>query len=257
MAKKKIYAVRAGRKQGIFTDWEECKASVTGYPGAEYKGFGNEEDARAYLAGNGSDSGNFPEISLEAQPVRELEEENEKDGRFHSQKALSGHQRPDILTAYVDGSFDLQLKKYSFGCIVLEPNGSITRESGSGEAPNLLKIRNVAGEMMGALRAVRWAIKYGYSAVEIHYDYAGIECWVTDAWEAKQDVTKNYEDYMKKMMKRIQISFRKVKAHSGNHYNEEVDHLAKEALTETFSIPFPLEDEAGMTEEAILLADRG
>ncbi len=39
MAKKKIYAVRKGKLVGIFRSWDECRDSVNGYPGAEYKGF--------------------------------------------------------------------------------------------------------------------------------------------------------------------------------------------------------------------------
>ncbi|MBR0087755.1 MAG: RNase H1/viroplasmin domain-containing protein [Lachnospiraceae bacterium] len=49
--KKKIYAVRKGRTTGLFADWETCKASVEGFPGAEYKSFPDEETALRYLAG--------------------------------------------------------------------------------------------------------------------------------------------------------------------------------------------------------------
>lgn len=46
---KKIYAVKVGRTNGIFETWDECKASVNGYPGALYKSFTNMADAYAYL----------------------------------------------------------------------------------------------------------------------------------------------------------------------------------------------------------------
>ena len=35
----KFYAVRSGRETGIFETWDECKRLVTGFKGAEYKGF--------------------------------------------------------------------------------------------------------------------------------------------------------------------------------------------------------------------------
>ena len=38
MAKKKVYAVKKGKQTGLFYSWNECKESVSGYPGAEYKG---------------------------------------------------------------------------------------------------------------------------------------------------------------------------------------------------------------------------
>ena len=49
MAKKKVYAVKKGKQTGLFYSWNECKESVSGYPGAEYKGFETEEEAKNYL----------------------------------------------------------------------------------------------------------------------------------------------------------------------------------------------------------------
>lgn len=37
--KKLWYAVKSGRKTGLFTSWDDCKLQVIGYPGASYKGF--------------------------------------------------------------------------------------------------------------------------------------------------------------------------------------------------------------------------
>ena len=58
MAKKKFYAVRQGRKTGMFLTWDECKKQVMGYPGAIYKSFGTEEEAKEYL-GKICSSGNL------------------------------------------------------------------------------------------------------------------------------------------------------------------------------------------------------
>lgn len=46
---KKFYAVRAGRKTGIFASWAECNESVNGYSRAEYKSFDNKLDAESFL----------------------------------------------------------------------------------------------------------------------------------------------------------------------------------------------------------------
>jgi len=37
--KTKYYVVWNGRKRGIFTNWQDCKASVDGFTGAKYKSF--------------------------------------------------------------------------------------------------------------------------------------------------------------------------------------------------------------------------
>ncbi|KAJ3232108.1 Ribonuclease H1 [Chytriomyces hyalinus] len=46
---KKVYAVKKGREVGIFSTWDECKRSVSGYPGALHKSFATVADANAYL----------------------------------------------------------------------------------------------------------------------------------------------------------------------------------------------------------------
>lgn len=43
---KKFYAVRKGKKTGIFDTWDDCKDAVSGYSGAEYKGFQTLTEAR-------------------------------------------------------------------------------------------------------------------------------------------------------------------------------------------------------------------
>lgn len=216
MAKKKIYAVRKGKTTGIFYSWDECSASVNGYPGAEYKSFTTKEEANAYL-------GNSFAVQIE---------EEKKDQK---NTALDGTE--STLTAYVDGSFDPSIGKYAFGCILLTPDGKIIRESGNGQDPESLAIRNVAGEMLGAMYAVQWAINHGYPSLTIYYDYEGIAKWAKGDWKAKNKRTQQYAEFMNGKRSYIQLSFQKVKAHSGDHYNEEVDKLAKSALVNGNGIP--------------------
>lgn len=45
----KWYAVRKGRKPGIYTDWNECNAQVIGFKGSEFKSFASETDAQEYI----------------------------------------------------------------------------------------------------------------------------------------------------------------------------------------------------------------
>lgn len=212
MAKKKVYAVRKGRVEGIFEAWEECKASVDGYPGAEYKSFATRDEALAYLGG----------------------ETLSGDGALPADEKEQGENR---VVAYVDGSFDEKIGKYAFGCIMILPGGEIIRKSGNGDNPESVALRNVTGEMLGAMFAVKWCVENGYSAVRVCYDYSGIEMWATGRWKAKTNLTKKYTDFMKDNMKKIEMTFQKIEAHTGNKYNEEADRLAKAALTEGKGIP--------------------
>lgn len=45
----KFYAVKKGRKTGIFTTWAECQKQVSGFPKAEFKSFISKQEADNWL----------------------------------------------------------------------------------------------------------------------------------------------------------------------------------------------------------------
>lgn len=90
MAKKKFYAVRQGRKIGMFLTWDECKKQVMGYPGAIYKSFGTEEEAKEYLG-----------IAVAADDMQ------------------GGDPSAGAVEIYVDGSYHAGTKEFSYGMVVL------------------------------------------------------------------------------------------------------------------------------------------
>ena len=205
MAKKKAYAVRKGLAPGVYGTWDECKAQVDGFPGAEYKGFPTEAEAKAWLAGGdcpqapGTDPGDCPPVP--------------------------GSQA--CLEAYVDGSFDG--KSYGYGAVIMD-GGRVLELKGKGSDPGMAAMRNVAGEIMGAARAIRFALENGYPAITVHHDYQGIASWPDGEWAANKPGTRAYADYVAEARKKIRVTFRKVKGHSGDRYNDMADGLARSAL---------------------------
>ena len=53
--KKKFYVVWKGKHPGIFETWDDCKAQITGYKGAQYKSFSTFAKAKKAFNGNYSD----------------------------------------------------------------------------------------------------------------------------------------------------------------------------------------------------------
>lgn len=202
MAKNKVYAVKKGRMTGIFTSWEDCKAQVDGFPGAEYKSFSDTADAAAYL-GLGPDS--------------------QDEERF-----------PEGVRAYVDGSYDASSSRFSCGVVMVRTcaDGSVRTRCLSQAFDNeeAAKQRNVAGEIMGARMAIDFCLRQGIEAVSIYHDYEGIGKWADGKWKANNPLTQGYSQYVANARTRMSIEFVKVKAHAGNKYNEMADKLAKEAL---------------------------
>lgn len=254
MAAKKVYAVKRGKVTGVFYTWEECRDAVEGYPRAEYRGFSTPEEAQEYLqtpvqtgrTKAGDPEGELSEPTETGRSERELSENQERERPKGELREQPERERPAAgwLLAYVDGSYEDSLKKYAFGCVFLLPDGHIYVQCGSGDREESLQHRNVTGEMLGAMYAVKVAMVNGYRGVEVCYDYQGIEKWVTGEWRSKTELTGKYAAAMRDWGRAIEIKFRKVTAHSNVRYNELADRQAKRGLRESSGIP-----KAGRLEE--------
>lgn len=135
-----------------------------------------------------------------------------------------------MLDIYVDGSYSDIKKVASYGIVYVLDDTIIATEKGITD--KYIDTRNVVGELTAASRAIIYAINNNYRDVNIHYDYEGIEKWVTGEWATKKECTANYKKFINdnKLKYNLNINFIKVKGHSGNKYNDIADMLAKEAL---------------------------
>lgn len=188
------YAVRVGKNPGIYNTWDDCKAQVHGFKGASYKKFANLEDAKNFIS------------QEEKQEVK---------------AALD-----DELIVYVDGSYRNSDKSHSYGVYMYGKGGEY---SFSKRFFKNSEMRNVSGEIKGAMRAMEEAIKLGIRKIYLHYDYEGIRSWALGYWKTNKDDTKAYKKFYDDVKDKLEVEFIKVAAHSGVEYNELVDKLAKEA----------------------------
>lgn len=191
---KKFYAVRKGRKTGIFNSWDQCKAQVDGFPRAEYKSFPSEWAAQQYLGGNKTDD------------------------------------TPETGYAFVDGSYNPDTKTSGCGGFLIDDAGNRHVITANTQNPRLTDMRNVAGEILGAMEACRLAISLDMKALTIYYDYQGIESWATGQWSANKPGTRDYALFMFQIRDQLDIKFVKVKGHAGIDGNEEADRLARQAV---------------------------
>jgi ribonuclease HI len=125
---------------------------------------------------------------------------------------------------YVDGSFISG--KIGYGFALITPSGELLFDQfGAIQDPDLRQQRQVSGELIATQQGILWCLRHHLPQVEVFYDYAGVEFWVTGAWRAKQDLTQTYRDFMRACP--IKIRWHKVASHTGVHWNEHVDQLAK------------------------------
>ena len=202
---KKYYAVRVGKVPGIYQTWDECKKNVHGFPAAEYKSFPSEEEAKAYMG---------------REAVQEI---NGKTGSGNMEDVM-----PDNDYAFVDGSFNIATGVYGYGGFLMH-DGVRYELSGNGSDKEMASMRNVAGEILGSMAAMEYAVNHGITNLSIYYDYMGISKWCTGEWKANKKGTIAYRDYYNKIKTKVNVQFEKVKGHSGDKYNDMADMLAKKA----------------------------
>lgn len=195
------YAVRVGKKPGIYKTWDECKKQVHGFKGASYKKFSNLSDAENFIS--------------------------------HEEKEEVKSANKDELIVYVDGSYRNSDKSHSYGVYMFceKEEYSFSKRFFTGS-----EMRNVSGEIKGAMRAMEEAVKLGKKKIYLHYDYEGIRSWALGYWKTNKEGTKDYKKFYDEIKNKLDVEFIKVEAHTGVKYNELVDKLAKEAKWENLGM---------------------
>ena len=200
---KKVYAVQNGRDgDGIYESWEACKAQVHGVKGVVYKGFPTREEAEAFLqaaAGSSQEDASLPP------------------------------ERRDRAVAYVDGNFSQETGEFACGAVLFW-QGERLLFSKKYKDPSLAEMRNVAGEILGAVAVIRHCLDHHIPALEIHHDYEGVGKWALGLWKANKPGTQAYAALCKQARESLDLTFVKVKGHSGNQWNDLADQLARKAL---------------------------
>lgn len=207
---KKVYAIQSGFdfknnkkiENIIVNTWAECLSYVKGVKGAKYKSFESMNDANAYL----------------------------NEGNRMLKKSDENYPK-DCLHAYVDGSYNSSDERYSYGVVCVKNNVVEYIESNYDKDTSEKNIRQIAGELKGAIRAVEYGLKHGEKKIVLFHDYEGIAHHATGAWDRKETSSMNYYNKMQQLMNSgIEVVFVKVDSHTGDLFNELVDEKCKECL---------------------------
>lgn len=208
---KKIYAIKEGFDSEnnikvvdkIVYSWDECLKYVKGVKGAKYKSFTSMEDVEEYLnMGSG-----FLKKGVDEYPL-------------------------DKVQAYIDGSYNTASEKYSYGMVVVKEDVILHIENGASEDNSSKDIRQIAGELKGAIKALEYARDNGIKELILIHDYVGVCYHATGFWERKEESSKKYYADFNYLTEAngIKVTFVKVDSHTGDLFNEIVDEFAKKAI---------------------------
>ncbi|XP_066572056.1 ribonuclease H1 isoform X2 [Amia ocellicauda] len=264
---KFFYAVRQGKKPGVYNSWNECKSQVDKFPSAVFKKFASEEEALAFVSskteevatasvtactsGVAADTSTAVGTALaKTSAIKRLceEEETASSKRFkHAEEEL---QRAYPATDVKEGLTYMgdAVVVYTDGCC--SNNGQSGARAGIGvywgpQHPMNVGDRlhgrqtNQRAEIWAACKALEQAKDMKIQKIVIYTDSMftinGITKWVKN-WKAKGWKLKsggqvvNKEDFQKleTMIEGMEIVWMHIPGHAGYTGNEEADRLARE-----------------------------
>lgn len=249
------YAVRKGKKVGIYTSLNEAEKQVIGVSGSEWKKFKNIDDAKKYIDERkayrgkcyvvikGRKTGIYRNFELASEQVNgysggymkkfaSIEKAKEYINENNELTNLSfidciGEER--ILKIYTDGSYCDATEKYGSAFVIIEGDKEIYRFSYAER--DITGKKNISGEIIAAIRALEWAFvtKYSYN-IELNYDLSYIKEICMNKTKFKIEYGKILKEiYTMCINEGIDIKFNEIESHSGNYWNNLVDKLAKNA----------------------------
>lgn len=247
-SKNTCYAIKNLNK--IVTTWAECKKLTHGQSGMIFKGFETRSEAEAWL--------NEPMLKSKTPSKKEIKENeqnnldfepindpNELPKMFYTSPTgiigtitLVGINDPMIVPhrshrISVDGSFNPKTNVYGAGIAILNESDEITfAEAVSGSNPIFAKSRNVAGEVIGFVRALQVATQHQLESITIICDYEGLYLWTKGDYSLdKSPISRYLKDALITAYSNglKTIDFLWVNGHRGMDSNETADKLAKRA----------------------------
>lgn len=130
----------------------------------------------------------------------------------------------------VDGAWT-PTSQVGYGLVIRRECVEVYREGGRvpENDPDLSAHRQIGGEIYAVVQALRWCMRHGVQACTIYHDYEGLSRWARGQWKARTPLTRRYVDFLRRVP--IEITWVKVPAHAGHHWNEIADELARSGLS--------------------------
>ncbi|XP_070589046.1 ribonuclease H1 isoform X2 [Erythrolamprus reginae] len=254
-----FYAVRKGRRVGVYSSWDECKEQVDRYPCARFKKFGSKREAYDFInedAGESSASSSGYEQNSDSYSYDSGYTQTYK----RPYQEYSESKYTNRRTKYTDVPYTSSANRnefeykgdyavvYTDGCC--SSNGRQAARAGTGvywgpghplNNSERLEGRqtNQRAEINAACKAIEQAKSQNIQKLAIYTDSKftidGVTSWVpnwkTNGWKtsAGKEVT-NKEDFQRlsNLSEGMDIQWRHVPGHSGFPGNEAADRLAKE-----------------------------
>lgn len=222
MTKKKVYAIAAGIKPGIYDNWPEAERQVKGYAGARFKGFTDRAEAEAWMQ-NPSQSSQAPakkSTGPKTVPAASLPRDGE-------------------ISVYTDGGCSHNPGPGGYGAILVA-NGRQQELSGGFRLTT-----NNRMELMACIVALRLVLRTREDnghPITVYSDSSYVVNGITKGWarswrqrgwiksDRQPAVNPDLWAELLELAEKMDVTFEWVRGHAGHPLNERCDQLAVAAL---------------------------
>jgi ribonuclease HI len=213
MAQKKYYAIASGRKPGIYDNWPDAQAQVTGCQGAKFKGFPTREEAEAWI--KNPIYSQSPKKNT-AKPKPSIAATSPKTGE---------------VTIYTDGGARYNPGPGGYGVVQIYNN---ERKELSG---GYKLTTNNRMELMGCIVALR-KLEHRDKPITLYSDSSYVVNGIVKGWaknwqkmgwiksDKKPAINPDLWAELLDLIENLDITFKWVKGHAGHPMNERCDELA-------------------------------
>jgi len=226
MTKKKIYAVKQGRKPGIYKEWfgpQGAEVQIKGFAGARFKGFPSREEAETWmqeLSGSGTSTVPREKSSRHAKAVSEA--------TAMPPAAASGEE----VVIYTDGGCRNNPGPGGYGVVLLHEGSRQELSGGYAKTTNNRMELTACIKGLEALARKQSVIVFSDS----QYVVNGIEKgwarkWKKNDWKRTEREMAENSDLWAQLLDacdKHEVKFKWVRGHDGNRENERCDVLAVE-----------------------------
>lgn len=257
----KFYAVKKGRKPGIYRTWDEAKKQVDGFSGAEYKSFSQITDATDYLNWNKETQG--AEIQKDEDTlqnaIKKIVTASAKTPKKHQDqlKKVTGsstaHKQADndyFATIYTDGG-TRNTGVYKGGHVKKTDKAAWAYRIEWGDqevhgAGGEYGATNNKMEQTGFINALKKLIELGFNEQKLLFvldsqyvlnaiNKGWLKGWKKRGWKKSSGPLANKEEWQeidRLLTKFPNAKFEWTKGHANNAGNEFVDHFLNKYMDE-------------------------
>lgn len=217
---KIYYAVRVGRKPGVYKNANKAIAQVKGYPKGDMRKIKGLEVAETYVRRKNKVSRAKPKTT--------------KDVSSTSLDICESvcWEKESFPTVYVDGSYMENVAVSSYGFVVHLHGEEIQKDFGLILDRHMLDMKSLGSELYACLRAIEWGIANGHKQIRIIYDCEGIIHAIQSKGRNKKQ-TKGKENFLKLFTmynEHIKIYFRRANSILLNKNHKKSHHLSRVAV---------------------------